>query len=253
MSDEPTILFLCINLERDTERRARFEAQSAGLPGDVILLEAIDGRVLDAVGAEGLGYDRRARRIAHDKELTDNEIACAGSHRKALTTFLASPHEFGVILEDDVVLEADFGEKLMEVITRTHGWDAVKLECRDPKRPGLTLCRLPAGGRLTAAARPGLGTTAMLYTREGASKVLRMTESFCTGFDTELNAHWRHGIVIAQTQPPLARPDDGIDSSIGTRTKQQSPRGWQARLDKLGHSIGKRVFMLKTRRRVRCD
>lgn len=251
MADEPAILFQCINLARETVRRERFEAQRSRLPGPVVVIEAIDGRTLRAADAATLGYDREARLAAHHRDLTDNEIACAGSHRKALKAFLESSCAFGVVFEDDVVLEPDFAEKVRELVTSTRGWDAVKLESRDPRKPGLTLCHW-AGGRLTAPARPGLGATAMLYTRAGAEKVLRMTEGFSTGFDTELNAHWRHGIVIVQAHPPLARQHGALESSIGERRENRRERGWRERLSRLGQSVGKRAFMLKTRLRVRC-
>lgn len=251
MPDEPAILFQCINLERETERRERFKAQESRLPGPVVVIEAVDGRTLDAAGVATLGYDRETRLAAHHRNLTANEIACAGSHRKALKAFLKSSYPFGAVFEDDVVLEPDFAEKVRELVTSTRGWDAVKLESRDSRKPGLTLCHW-GGGRLTAPARPGLGATAILYTRAGAEKVLRMTDGFSTGFDTELNAHWRHGIIIVQTHPPLARQHGALESSIGERGENRRDRGWRERLSRLGQSLGKRAFMLKTRLRVRC-
>ncbi|MCA1790678.1 MAG: glycosyltransferase family 25 protein [Thioalkalivibrio sp.] len=251
MADEPVIFFQCINLKRETSRRERFEAQRLQLPGPVIVTEAIDGRTVDATKAAALGYDRRARLAAYHRDLTDNEIACAGSHRKALTSFLDSSYEFGVIFEDDVILDPKFEWRVANLVTTTWGWDAVKLESRDSGKPGLTLCRWP-GGWLTAPARPGLGATAMLYTRRGAEKVLRMTDAFSTGFDTELNAHWRHDIVIVQTHPPLARQDVGLESSIGERKENRQTKGWRDRLVRLQRSVGKRIFMVKTRLRVRC-
>lgn len=251
MADEPAIMFQCINLERETTRRRGFEAQRSMLPGPAIVIEAIDGRTLDTATAAALGYDRQARLTHHHRHLTDNEIACAGSHRKALKAFLESPYEFGVVFEDDVVLDPAFAERIRGLVTSTRGWDAVKLESRDSRKPGLTLCHWD-GGQLTAPARPGLGATAMLYTRAGAEKVLRMTEGFSTGFDTELNAHWRHDIVIVQTHPPLARQHGALESSIGERRENRRNRGWRERLSRLGQSIGKRAFMLKTRLRVRC-
>ncbi len=108
-----------INLKRSPDRRAFMERQAVMFGLDVKLVEATDGMSLVAENIDAL-YDRERSKSILDKELSANEIACADSHRKALSEFLESQEEYGLIMEDDIELNTDFATSLRTILKSIH-------------------------------------------------------------------------------------------------------------------------------------
>lgn len=123
---EPSIQYLVINLPRAEKRRQDMLAQAERFGIELRFVPAVAGAELD-LKSQSYGYDRKKRRKLYANDLITNEIACALSHRKALSVFLESGAEYAVIMEDDAVLDPRFNEGIDELIHHLHGWEAAKL------------------------------------------------------------------------------------------------------------------------------
>ncbi len=127
MPASPDIRYYYINCAHAFERRdsAEQQARAFGLPLERI--EAIRGKDLQPQDYAKLGYQAKQRQREMPVGLTPNEHACIQSHLKALKTFLDSGSRYGVVLEDDFVLEGNFMEGLGWLTQKTSGWEVCKL------------------------------------------------------------------------------------------------------------------------------
>ncbi len=102
MADIP---MYCINLKRDTTRRALVQRQveKMGLRR-FEFIDAVDARQLemDEVQRDGR-YDSTACLASHPRDLTLNEIACSLSHAAAYARIVSAGDPWALILEDDVL------------------------------------------------------------------------------------------------------------------------------------------------------
>lgn len=101
-----TVKYYAINLQREGEQRENMLRQARERGIEIEIIAAVTGQNLSE--CERADYDRKKRLKFFPRELTDDEIACIASHRKALQTFLESNADYGVILEDDTELHPHF-------------------------------------------------------------------------------------------------------------------------------------------------
>lgn len=235
------ILFLCINLERSTERRAKMEAGAykAGFP--ISFIKAVDAK---DIGFDAPGYDRE-NRLRHAPDLKLGEIACVLSHKRALETFLASSAKFAVILEDDAIFAEGF-LKFVESATKLPiPWHAINLENRNKRQiwPAIAPC-LYASGTLSS------GSAAWLYSREGAATVLASLQSFRHAIDTHLGFFWRHRLTALCAYPMLVTQDTSNTSTHHVLARSvierelSYPQFIRWRLERIEHSVRKRIAAL---------
>lgn len=194
----------CINLADAVDRRQRMAAKAQAVGIELVFVDGVDGRRLDAAGATELGYDREAR-TRYGPDLEPGEIACFASHRRALSRFLESEAAFAVVLEDDAVLAEDFSRVVTAMIGARTPWDCVRLY-RSPKaKAAVVVERLGSGAALAVPFHTTDGAVGMLYSRRGAAAVLRSSKRFHEPFDTHLGQGWNHGLTIFEVRPlPVA-------------------------------------------------
>lgn len=240
--------YYCINLASSADRKANIQMLARQASIDIEFIEAVEGRSLDIASVST--YDRR-KRTRHMEDMETNEIACSLSHRLALETFLAGTLPFGVILEDDAVFSADLDSEIGRILDSAEGFDLLKLESRDDK--GM---RIRGGDdpHLFLPLKAGNGATAILYTREGARKVLESLDAFYHPFDTHLGFGWRLGLICVACWPPLVKEDRNLQSTISGRKKSKRRgdfRSWLiARSERITHSVMKRLYYLKVMSRI---
>lgn len=87
-----------INLKHAPDRFAKIEAQLNALGLPFTLIEAIDGKSVDANDS---CIDPYRFRLNQRREIRDGEIGCAESHRKAWKAVLEMKQPYTLILEDD--------------------------------------------------------------------------------------------------------------------------------------------------------
>ena len=119
------IIYLALNLPASQERRDNLKIQAEKFGIDIKLIEAVSGATLTE--EQKSMYRPTTRALMYPTQLRPNEQAYLHSYRKALQTFLDSPAEYGVIMDDDVVLHDIFPAGLSYILEKVGGWELCKL------------------------------------------------------------------------------------------------------------------------------
>lgn len=108
-----TIKIFIINLERSLDRRKFMERQLQKTNLNYQFIRAVDSKNLDTSEILQINENR-----LHQQELLPQEIATTYSHAKACQALAASNEcEFGLILEDDVILPSSLPQLLKSLST----------------------------------------------------------------------------------------------------------------------------------------
>lgn len=246
-----------INLTRAPERRAKMESQliKFGLP--FILLNATDGKSLTAEERDLVDHERRKRITPYP--LTDNEIGCWISHRRAMEELLASGKKMAAILEDDAELAPQFRDALAAIEGSDRRFDVIDLH-RNFRR-GEIFIPVQAFEQGVTLGRVGythMNLTAYVISKEGARKFLAYAPRFAHAVDKELHRYWANGLDLYGLEKPVARQEDGgysyIDETRGQDRPEARPRYPDAdrfsyrfarKWTKLGDSLRKRAAFRK--------
>lgn len=174
-----------INLDRQPERYAAFQAWNGNLGVDIRRFPAVDGALLD---------ENARRAIATSGLVTIGGIGNAASHKR-MWEYCQKQGRRIVVLEDDAVLRADFSAALRLLVSSIKGfWDIVLLgwnangvvvvrpgeRVRPPKLPTfpkeadligfqISVAQAPEVARLTTA----FGTCGYLISPRGAARLLK--------------------------------------------------------------------------------
>ena len=253
---------ILINLARAPERRRKMAQQFAALGLNYEILEATDGRML--TDADRALVDHRRRRRITPYPLTDNEIGCWLSHRRAMLELLDSSAPMAMIAEDDARLSVELPSILTAIAALETPFDVVDLH-RNFKRGEIFTpsCALLPGNALGRVGYTHMNLTAYVISRAGAEKFTTQAKRFVHAVDKELHRYWANGLDIYGLERPVAEQDDGGHSYIDETRNQNNPAErqhypkanalpWRARrmLSKLSDSIGKRLAYRQYRRQA---
>ncbi len=203
-----------INLERETERRARMTAALEELGLAFTLFPAIDGRrltadqqaLIDYAGLHRQGWPMRAGALG-------NWL----SHRAILADMIANGPEVMAVLEDDSELAPELPEAL-DALERADGlFDIVFLNRGRATRRFLPHRRLASGHELGWLRWSHFGTQGYVITRPAARRFLEAFPRVRLNIDRSLAAYWRTGLATYCLRPAVVRhllADDGNDSII---------------------------------------
>lgn len=234
--------YYCINLESAVARRQRIEELARKASIQVQFIRAIEGETITP--AKTACYDRK-RRLRYMRDMEPNEIACTLSHKLALQAFLDDPFPFAVIMEDDATFGETVAHDISRLIQQIRGFDLLKLESRDSR--GLTLGEIE-GRRIFLPLKASNGTTAILYTKQGAQRLIAGLERFHHPIDTHIGFAWGMGILSAACWPPLITEDTRQSSTIRGRAESKRLQGigpwFISRTERMTHSVMKRLFFL---------
>jgi glycosyl transferase, family 25 len=213
---------LLINLARAVDRRIRMERQFAALGLAFERLEAIDGRQLTAQD-RALVDDNRRRRITR-YPLSDNEIGCWLSHRRALQDVAASGDGMAAIVEDDAELSPDFPRVLEAIGRGAPDFDFIFLhrnmkkgETFVPSRPLLADLRL---GRVGPAH---MRATGYVVSAAGARRFLAYAPRAAHAVDKEIHRYWANGLDLYGLERPVVFHADRGRSFIEETREQERP------------------------------
>ncbi|WP_185985239.1 glycosyltransferase family 25 protein [Aureimonas mangrovi] len=214
-----------INLDRSQDRlkRIRGEAERAGV--ELVRVPAVDGRTVPA--AERALLDEPGFLRDHGKRPLPGEYGCYASHLKALEMFLQSSDEFGLILEDDVVLSPDLSQTLSALET-VGGWDVLKL-VHHRRAMHLTERSLPNGLRVGRAAfGPSGSAAAYLVRREIVPRLLRSLTPMRLPYDVALEREWALGVRLRHVHPdPIGLAGTRSLTRDGRKYADQNLPLWQ--------------------------
>ena len=197
-----------INLDRSPDRLAAISAELAALTAETGVewerICAVDGARI-ALPNPAL-VDEKAFRRCHHALLRRGEVGCYLSHHAALTRFLATGDEMGLILEDDVTLSGDRLPAVLGALSACPDqWDLVKLFAT---HPGGIIPRLDLGGRhrlVSLAFRHGTAA-AYLVNRNAASRLAAGLLPMTVPYDHEFDRAWKYGFKLRAVVPfPVSR------------------------------------------------
>lgn len=206
-----------INLDRATDRRALMEEQSKRLGLSVTRVAATTA---DALDPDLLSqYDVALRRKEYQYDLRPAEHACIQSHLRALKMFLATEYQYAIVLEDDSRLTDGFMEGAEYLITKTSGWQIMRLQSELRKYYTLLGPRDGAPCEIVLPKKPMCASTALLYTRQGAERLLAEFEHYASAFDTHMGrSALLKKIPLGATLPNLVDLFETSESTIGDRS-----------------------------------
>ena len=206
----PNIGFFAINLDRSTQRWAAISRRFAGMPWPLYRVAALDAAqdpaaVLAARGQtlalppSGIGWNPLRHRL-----FSLVEEACFASHMLALKAFLASEHEYAVILEDDAVPLDGLDETLRQLLTSNIAFDIVKLEGTARGRGRLAVIVTDLGAaRLVRSFHPSSGSAGYLVTRSAAAQMIDRAGKLMAPVDDYISNPGLHGCDIMHLSPWL--------------------------------------------------
>src|SRR3954470_22237545 len=95
------------HLGRAAQRAAQVERLIATLPVPAEIIDAIDGLTLTDADRDRV-YRRRLHKPTYPFPLSNSEIACFLSHRRAWAAIVEQGLDAGFVIEDDVELTTEF-------------------------------------------------------------------------------------------------------------------------------------------------
>jgi glycosyl transferase family 25 len=197
---------IVINLPRSTDRRAYMAAQLDGLGIPYRLFAAFDGAALSP--------QQRAR---YGPTLPVGAMGCAESHLAVLREIAAGDAEFACVLEDDAEL-APAAVDLLDAaaLRRLPPFDVIRLEGADGRRrPAFPVARF-AAFELHLAYRHHMATTAQIFSRAGARRIVADLRQLPVAIDVALYLEcYVLGLRIIEARPSLAHPHAVLPSDIG--------------------------------------
>lgn len=187
-----------ISLDRSADRLQAMAAQLDALGIAWSHVPAVDGYTLGELPWPG--YDHRAYDINWGKSHHPGEVGCFMSHVRALETFLAGGADYGLILEDDGILEADFNDVLADLVARPDAWDVVKLAGKHSGMPAVVE-RLPHGRSLVAFLQRQTGSAAYLVNRKAAQAYVEKLLPMRVPYDHTFDQVWKFGLTLRGIMP----------------------------------------------------
>jgi glycosyl transferase, family 25 len=231
-----------INLDRDTERRQRLDAELARFALQGERFPGVLWTALPASEQQALYSPALNSRQFH-KPLVNGEKGCYASHLALWQWLLASQHAGAIVLEDDVKLTPAFAPVCEAIAALAPDWDMIKLIGREGlgKHEKAGASRpLTATHRLLEYRRIPSLTAGYAISRRGASKLLAARKPFGRPIDVDLRFWWECDRLVVQgiTPAPIALDETSFDSSIGAKVEEASLSAkWRKFRHKLAYSL----------------
>jgi len=190
-----------IHLARAERRRPQVEALRGALPMPVHVIEAVDGRAMTPNEIASV-YRPRLYRPRYPFALGAGEIGCFLSHRKAWREIVARDLDAGLIVEDDVAVDAERLRRLLDLVGQVAGpADFVRFPQKERGEAGPVVGRGESGSLLIEPVTPAFGTVMQIVGRDAAARLLDLTETFDRPVDVLLQMRWLHRIRILSARP----------------------------------------------------
>ncbi len=230
-----------IHLERATDRQPQVEELIRKLPVETDVVNAIDGRTLDAQTISSV-YRRSAHKPRYPFQLSTNEIACFLSHRKVWQAIVDQEIDAGLVLEDDVELTPEFAAAYSAASQVLNVDSFIRFPFRERESGRVVLNT--GTSRIIEPVPVGLGMVAQLIGRGAAQRLLSTTEIFDRPVDTTAQMNWVTGLKPLSVLPGGVKE---ISVRLGGSTIQKS----RSLPDKLKREILRPLYRWKIKSRSR--
>lgn len=235
-----------INLKSRPDRLEKIAKQLDHLEIKWSKFDAIDGRMCKN---SELNISKKYGKIG---ELSDGTRACSMSHYKCWQEFISSEKEFGIILEDDIQLSADFRILVNDVSWIPKDSNIIKLEKFTANRPsrlllGPVISNAIYGSReIRRMYSRHCGAGAYLISREGAMKAINAKKPFSVPVDhllfNETVSRLSKVMKPLILNPPIAWQSDEIGQGSDITKYKVLPI---TRLAKLSRSIKRGYYEIR--------
>jgi len=216
--EKPMPPIFVINLEKNTVRRNNIENQLAQAGLEFEICPATDGSMLTQRDLASYDENYVLRNIS--RELSSSEIGCYLSHQKLWQKIVDENIPWAVILEDDVLIQADLKEILSKIGKIPFKWDLIRLAGLLPTS-NFTLYGLTGSYKLTVPLQGASGTQANCISRTGAQKLLAYSAMIRgTVDDHVIDNWWETGSIVFAVQPYPIREDQALTSNIQEERKK---------------------------------
>ena len=224
-----------INLDRAPERLARISQQMQRLALPFTRLPAVDARAMQDTDRAAL--DEPAYRRKHGMTPVLGELGCYLSHVHAMQHFLASPAEFALVLEDDVLLHDSLPAVLQGLIQHADRWDMVKLSAVHSGTP-VPVLQLAPGHVLAVMLSRCTGSSAYVVNRRAAQAYAEGLLPMSQPYDHVFDQGWRFGLKVRLVTPTPCGHDDQIASTILAPAGVSRKFHWTRRLPAFAYRLG---------------
>jgi len=239
MVDDMTAKAYVVHLTRARSRRPLALALAESLPIPTSILAAVDGKTLSAAEMRRL-FLPRMHSPRYPFRLSDTEIGCFLSHRKAWQSILTDGCDAGLIVEDDVCLASDrFADVLAAAINSIRPDEYVRFPVRERGELG-AVARSVGNVTLLEPRLPGLGMQMQLIGREAARMLLEATATFDRPVDSLVQMQWIHSARVLSARPIVVRE---VGRTNGGSTVQQKA----GILSKMSHELQRPLLRLSIR------
>lgn len=191
-----------IHLTRAEARRPQVDRIVAACPVAATVIEAVDGRALPDTELEAVYSQQSLHAPRYPFPLSAGEIGCFLSHRKVWQAIADSGLEAGLIIEDDVEIDAPVFSRAV-ALAREHigALGYIQFQTR------------PVKGQFKEIARDGdvsivrplvgqLRTSAQMVSAAQARGLLHLTGQFDRPVDSFLQMSWVTGSALCCAVPP---------------------------------------------------
>ncbi len=207
-----------VHLGRAERRRAQVERLSATLPVQAEVIDAVDGLALDQAERDRV-YRSNLHTPAYPFALSNSEVACFLSHRKAWAAIVEQDLDAGFVIEDDVELTDEFPAAFAAATACLTPGAFVRFPFRADRESGEQVFA-QGTARVIRPDVIGLGMVAQLVSRGAAIRLLQATEMFDRPVDTTVQMEWLLHLSPLTVLPGGVRE---ISSTLGgTSMKRQS-------------------------------
>ncbi len=227
-----------INLDRAPQRLARISAQLQHLQLPFTRLAAVDAHSLTPEQRSKL--DEAAYRRKHGMAPLAGELGCYLSHVSAMQRFLASPAQFALVLEDDVLLHDSLPAVLQGLLQHADRWDVVKLSAVHRGTPQPVLEVAP-GHQLAVMLSRCTGSSAYVLNRRAAQAYLREPGGLLPmslPYDHVFDQGWRFKLKFRLVTPTPCGHDAAIASTIVAPPGSSRKFHWTQRLPAYLYRLG---------------
>jgi len=202
-----------INLDRAPQRLARIGAQLNALGLAWTRFAAVEGKGVppaeQAVLLDRAGFER-----GHGMTPSLGELGCYLSHVRLMQTFLASPYDQALILEDDVKPAAALPEVLQRLVAASARWDMVKLSAIHSGTP-FGVLDVGQGHHLGVMFSRCTGSSAYVINRLAAQRYVQQLLPMQLPYDHAYDRGWVYGLKVRRVFPEVCVHDDQVESTIG--------------------------------------
>ena len=202
-----TVMCLLINVASAKNRLKEAKTQLKN--------QDIDWERLDAVTPESDDFTVCESASSWYRKLTNEEVACYLSHKKAWRKAIDAEVDYLIVLEDDVLIDGPLKQISDEIIEADLSWDMVKFfETRQSRRE---LRSLSNGVKIVDTPTMPIATTGYIVKVSSLPRLLESTREFSRPIDVELKSYWELNLRIYSIYPPPLKISDDNDSTIGVR------------------------------------